>query len=159
MWNKSQPPPLSTRTFSGQWGYLHSVVPSPKWSRDRKKKKFTEFLQSRRKCNLECGDKQTPCCVGPVPVLLAAAATSRRLSLLSDVRSNSYRLPPAVQSVPLQWSLHLRAVLFVVLLGKTGRPSPVANLWPSMGVLLGPRNPVEFCFSCFFIASFNSDGF
>ena len=41
------------------------------------------------------------------------------------VHSNSYRLPPAVQSVLLQWTLPLRAVVFVVLLDKTERPTPL----------------------------------
>ncbi|KAK5928257.1 hypothetical protein CgunFtcFv8_013332 [Champsocephalus gunnari] len=41
--------------------------------------------------------------------LFFGAAASSRVLLLSDVHSDSYRLPPAVQSVPLQWILPLQA--------------------------------------------------
>lgn len=65
--------------------------------------------------------------------------------------SNSYRLPPAAQSVLLQWTLPLQAEVFVLLISlfivfvpawQDRETLSVANLWPSMGLVLVPRNPV-----------------
>lgn len=105
---------------------------SPGGSEDRKRH---EFLQCRIKWDSMFGyrDEQLPCCIWQAILAVFLVLEQLRVhpgfTALGDVHSNSYRLPPAVQSVLLQWTLLLRAAVFVVLLDKTERPRPLCHQW------------------------------
>lgn len=76
---------------------------------------------------------------------ILAVLVEEQLRVHQDVHSNGYRLPPAVQSVLLQWDPFLRAVLVMILLDKQRDPDP--RCCPSVagvGLPLGPRSLVGF---------------
>ncbi|KAI9530035.1 hypothetical protein NQZ68_008276 [Dissostichus eleginoides] len=73
--------------------------------------KDKEFLQSRTKyvSISETDPGRIGGAILAVLLVFWSSCEFTRVLLLSDVHSDSYRLPPAVQSVPLQWILPLQA--------------------------------------------------